>query len=69
MNVRKFTGTLLVTKDFFYTLICIVCQLDFNKTGEKKNHGGHNKCINSKDRENKKQLPPRTHKLSNQNNK
>lgn len=38
-------------------LLCAVCQLDFKKTGEKNNHGGHNTCINSKDKENKKQPP------------
>ena len=68
MNMRMFTGALLVTEDFLKTLICTVCQLDFNKTGEKKNQGVYNMCINSKD--NKKQRPPpRTHKLSKENNK
>lgn len=56
MNMRMFTGALLVTEDFLKTLICTVCQLDFNKTGEKKNQGVYNMCINSKD--NKKQRPP-----------
>ena len=57
MNMRMFTGALLVTEDFLKTLICTVCKLDFNKTGEKKNQRVHNMCINSKD--NKKQCPPK----------
>lgn len=66
--MRMFTGALLVTEDFLKTLICTVCQLNFNKTGGKKNQGVHNMCINSKD--NKKQhSPKKTHKLSKENNK